>query len=63
MSEIVNRMLRRGFKASRTQEQRERYRCPSFQLGHPPRYNLDHSLDIAEQVELEEIARKIAVRK
>jgi len=60
---IVNHVLRRGLKALNQPEERKPYKCRTYSLGYPPRANLDRALEIADQLESEEISRKLTLRK
>jgi hypothetical protein len=61
--EIVNNALRTGLKEMDKPKPSKPYKCKTFSLGYPPRADLDRALDLAEQLESEEIARKLSLRK
>jgi hypothetical protein len=61
--EVVNRAIRVGLKQLDKPTPSKPYRCKSYALGHPPRADLDHALDLADRLESEEIARKLSLRK
>ena len=63
VKEIVNKALRAGLKEIDKPKPSKPYKCKTFSLGYPPRADLDHALDLAEQLEAEEIARKLSLRK
>ena len=58
--ELLNRVLRRGLAA--TPETTGAYACTTFAMGTPHR-PLDKALVLADSLEDEEIARKLALRK
>lgn len=58
--EVLNRVIRRGLSADRAAS--ERYVCPTFPMGSPLR-PLDKALALADALEDEEIARKLAQRE
>ena len=59
--EIVDETLRRGIAALDVPH--EQYLLPSFDLGHPPKMDLDRGLRLADAIEDEEIQRKLHVKK
>jgi hypothetical protein len=60
----VNKALRAGLKEiSKPKPSKKPYKCKTYSLGYPPRADLDHALDLAEQLESEEITRKLSLRK
>lgn len=61
--EVVNKAIRVGLREIDKPKQRKPYKCKSYSLGYPPRADLDHSLNLADRLESEEIARKLSVRK
>jgi hypothetical protein len=61
LKEHLNRVLQRGL-AARRKGRPGRYTCPTFSLGTPLR-SLDRALALADALEEEEIARKLALRK
>ncbi len=58
--ELLNRTLRQGLEASR--ETAEPYVLPTFAMGRP-RVALVKALAVAAELEEEEIARELALRK
>ena len=56
--EAVNFAVRAGLQPS----ERAQVRTPTFSMG-PPRQPLDHALRIAADLEDEELARRLALRK
>lgn len=60
LAELANRVLRAGLKAKRPPRRRARIR--PVDMG-PPRIDLTRALHEAEELEDEEILRKIALRK
>ena len=63
LKKTINNALREGLKKSKEKKNATKYRCPVFSLGHPASYDLDRALDMAENLESEEIARKLKLRK
>lgn len=63
VKEVVNRALRAGLREYNRPKSAKPYKCRSFSLGYPPLADLDRALDLAERLESEEIARKLALRK
>ena len=61
--ESVNKALRVGLKEMDKPKSSRPYKCKTYSLGYPPRADLDRALDLAEQLESEEIARKLSLRK
>ncbi|MBI3982902.1 MAG: DUF2191 domain-containing protein [Gemmatimonadetes bacterium] len=59
--EFLHRVLRRGLEERRSDAPGP-YRCPTFAMGQPLR-PLDKALAIADSLEDEEIASKLALRK
>ena len=59
--EIVNETLRRGIAGANAP--REPYQMPSFDLGHPPKMDLDRGLRLVDVIEDDEIQRKLHVKK
>lgn len=59
---MVNRTLRAGLSAKGS-VRAERYRCPTFPMGHPRGTPLDKALQLASELEDEETARKLVLRK
>jgi hypothetical protein len=60
---VVNKAIRAGLKQIDKPRQKRPYKCKSYSLGYPPRADLDHALNLADRLESEEIARKLALRK
>ena len=58
--ELLNGVLRRGLETPPSSA--PPYVCPTFAMG-PPREPLDKALGLANSLEDEEIARKLALRK
>lgn len=63
LKDVINDTLRLGLKAQQRGDGGRRYRCPEFSLGAPTTYNLDKALELAGDLESEEIARKLRLRK
>ncbi len=63
VKEVVNRALRVGLREYHRPRSAKPYKCRTFSLGYPPLADLDRALDLAERLESEEIARKLALRK
>lgn len=61
--DVVNQALRAGLKDMDRPKKARPYRCRAYALGYPPMADLDRALDLAERIENEEIARKLALRK
>lgn len=61
LKELLNRVLRRGLE-ERPSARARPYRGPTFAMGAPLR-PLDKALALADSLEEEEIARKLALRK
>ena len=61
--EVVNKALRAGLRDSAKRKVSTPYKCKSFSLGYPPKADINRALDLAEQLESEEIARKLLLRK
>jgi len=60
LAELANQVLRAGLRAKRPS--RKRVRIPVVDMG-PPKLDLDRALQIADDLENEEILRKLALRK
>jgi hypothetical protein len=58
--EALNRAVRRGLEVRAAAD--ELYACPVFTMGAPLR-SLDRALALADALEEEEVARKLALRK
>lgn len=63
LKRLVNQTLRRGLEATRRPAKRGTYRMRTYAMGRPLVPTLDKSLAIAEQLEDEEVGRKLALRK
>jgi hypothetical protein len=61
--EVVNKAIRAGLEQVDKPRQTRPYKCKSYSLGYPPRADLDRALNLADRLESEEIARKLALRK
>jgi hypothetical protein len=61
--EIVNQALKVGLVHLDKPKRIKPYKCKTFSLGYPPSADLDHALNLADRLESEEIARKLALRK
>lgn len=62
LKQVVNQALRAGLESMRKPARRSRYRCPSFAMGYPAG-GLDKALQLSSEIENEETARKLALRK
>ncbi|MDN5864610.1 MAG: type II toxin-antitoxin system VapB family antitoxin [Gammaproteobacteria bacterium] len=61
---VVNEALREGLTSSRGLPKARRYRVPVHSLGAASDgFNLDKALELADALEDEELARKLAMRK
>ncbi|MGD9138499.1 MAG: hypothetical protein PVH42_17185 [Desulfobacterales bacterium] len=60
---VVNQTLRVGLKHLNKPKKIKPYTCKTYSLGYPPGVDLDHALKLADRLESEEIARKLALRK
>jgi hypothetical protein len=65
LKQLVNRALRRGLRALDESVAGKPYRCPTFSMGvaAPGTVDLDKALSIAAELEDEETARKLELRK
>jgi len=61
--DIVNRALLVGLQEMEKPRPGKAYRCKTYSLGYPPRADLDRALGVAAELEDEEIARKLSLRK
>ena len=61
LKDVINEVIRKGIRI--TPESGNHYSCPEFNLGNPSHYDLDHALAIAENLETEELVRKMHLRK
>lgn len=59
----LNRVLRLGLERVQPESPQPPYRCPTFSMGFPPLSNLDKALQLAAQLEDEEIQHKLSLRK
>jgi len=57
---LLNRAIRRGLDAPAVEA--APYACPTFAMG-PPQRRLDKALALADALEGEEVARKLAQRR
>ena len=60
---VVNSAIRAGLGQIDKPRKAKAYKCKSFSLGHPPRADIDRSLLLADQIESDEISRKLLLRK
>ena len=60
LAELANRLLRGGLAAKRPR--RKSVRIRTLDMG-PPRIDLDKALRVAEELEDDELLRKLALRK
>jgi hypothetical protein len=64
LKQLVNRALRRGLDSLEGSAAGQPYHCPTFAMGEPVAgWNLDKALALADELENEEIARKLELRK
>ena len=65
LKQLVNRALRRGLRAMDKSGTTRPYRCPTFSMGvpSPGTIDLDKALAIAGELEDEETARELELRK
>ena len=62
--EVVNEALRAGLRAKKNSSKAKPYRVKSCSMGGPNRgINLDKALRLADEIENEEIARKVCMKK
>lgn len=61
--EVVNRALRAGIDSERRAPRRQGTRVRTFQMGSPVGDNFDKALQLASELENEEIVRKVMLRK
>jgi hypothetical protein len=61
--EIVNQALKAGLVHLYKPKRIKPYKCQTYSLKYPPSADLDHVLNLADHLESEEIARKLALRK
>ena len=61
--QVVNNALRTGLGQIDKPRRRSPYKCRSFSLGHPPKTDIDRALKLADEIESDEIARKLLLRK
>lgn len=60
---VVNKAIRAGLAQLDKPGRKKPYCCRSFSLGYPPLADIDHALKILDQMEAEEINRKLSLRK
>lgn len=61
--EVVNRALAAGLRAMRSPARSRRYEATTYAMGESKVPDLDAALRLAADLEAEEIARKLALRK
>lgn len=61
--QVVNKAIRAGLGQIDKPKQTKPYKCKSYSLGYPPRADIDHALMLADQLESDEMARKLLLRK
>jgi hypothetical protein len=61
--DVVDKVLRAGLDNLKVAQRPRRYRARTFAMGRPSTPRMDKALEIATELENEEIARKIALRK
>jgi hypothetical protein len=61
--DIVNQAIRTGLNQMNRPRDVKPYKGKSYSLGYPPRADLDRALQLAGELESEEIARKLLLRK
>ena len=61
--EVVNRALAAGLKAMRSPVRAKRYKATTHAMGEPKVPDLDAALQLVADLEAEEIARKLELRK
>ena len=59
--EVVNTVLRRGLEPD--QGPSKPYHLPTFALGHPPKMDIDAGLRLVDELENQEIQRKLEANK
>lgn len=59
----LNRVLRLGLERIQPESARPPYRCPTFSMGFPPLANMDKALQLAAQLEDDELQHKLSMRK
>jgi hypothetical protein len=63
LTQMLNRTLRAGLRASRrSNREKSRYQQTTFSMG-APRFDVNKALALAGDLEDEEVARKLALRK
>ncbi len=60
---VVNQALRLGLEQLKNPPKLKKYKLKTVKMGYDPNYNLDKSLQMAANMEDEEIIRKINLRK
>lgn len=63
LNATVNRALRLGMERMAPKTERPRYQCPTYAMGFPPVSNLDKALQLAAQLEDEEVIQKLGLGK
>jgi hypothetical protein len=61
--DVVDRALRAGLQALGRGPRAKPYRATTFDLGGPTDFNMDKARHLADELENEEILRKMALRK
>ncbi|MBN1959958.1 MAG: hypothetical protein JW841_03355 [Deltaproteobacteria bacterium] len=62
LKKVINRIIRLGLNTAK-QSSPQKYVLPEFSMGTPQYYSLDRSLGLADELETEELIRKISLRK
>jgi hypothetical protein len=63
VKEVINQSIRRGLESLQSGEEKEPYQCPVFAMGTPGYRIIDKALRVAEELEDEEITRKLQLKK
>lgn len=63
VKDTVNRILRMGMEQANSMPETVEYRCPVYTLGSPGYATMDRALKVAEELEDEEIKRKLQMNK
>jgi hypothetical protein len=61
--EVVDRTLRAGMEALGRSPRAKPYRATTYDMGAPRGFDMDKARQVADELESEEIVRKIALRK
>jgi len=61
--EVVNKAIRAGLEHIDKPRKIKPYKCKAYSFGYPASADLDRALSLADRLESEEIARKLALRK